>query len=550
MNNNFLNQGSQGPDMKRLILSIALITCVLAFFGNSFLSFDRGDGAKAKKKESFSSSGNFVVENFSLRPDNLETESNSSIVLKKFNLSIDNVSLNKDVFSGPIGYSVSLTNQGGKISDIVFNGNKKSTPLLNSNKSVGFLAIKSRGGDFLLNENSIYEVVHEDEKSITFQFTSSDKISVVRKFRFNSDQFSMSHSVEIFNNSNIEKSIDLDFLLSSNCKKATSKNFLSSNDDGVKVILAHHDETERLDEGKLNEPYFFKENVSYVGFDERYFVLALVPEDSAKVMDCVSYLTGDKGSFILSLRQNRVKLAPSSKHAWNYSIYAGPKQIDLLSKFGHDLENSIQFGWFGAISRPLLWALVKINSLVGNFGLAIAIITFLIKLITFPLTQSSFVSMQKMKKLSPDLKNLQKKYSHDKVSLGQKQMQLYRENGINPMAGCLPMFIQMPIWIALYQMLLNSVELFQQPFYFWVVDLTKADPYYIIPVVMGISMLVQTFFQPTPEDQPHMRYIMLGMPLFLTFIMLNMPSGLSLYIFTNNILTIAQQFYIKKKYAS
>lgn len=156
--------------------------------------------------------------------------------------------------------------------------------------------------------------------------------------------------------------------------------------------------------------------------------------------------------------------------------------------------------------------------------------------------------MQKMKTVAPELKKIQKKYGHDRTQLGQKQLEFYKEKGINPMAGCLPMLIQMPIWFALYQMLWNSIELFQQPFFWWIHDLTQPDPFFIFPVVMGVSMFIQTMFQPTPEDQPQMKYIMMGMPVFLTFIMLSMPAGLSLYILTNNILTIFQQMYIKRKY--
>jgi YidC/Oxa1 family membrane protein insertase len=234
----------------------------------------------------------------------------------------------------------------------------------------------------------------------------------------------------------------------------------------------------------------------------------------------------------------------------SFISYLGPKQLALLHNAGHGLDENIDFGWFGVLSRPMLWLLSMLFSFVGNFGIAIILLTLFIKLLTFPLTQKSFVSMQNMKKIAPDVKELQKKYSHDKAMLGQKQMELYKEKGINPMAGCLPMLIQMPVWIALYQMLWNSVELYQQPFALWITDLTRPDPYYVLPIVMGVSMLIQQAFQPTPEDQPQMKYVMWAMPIFLTFIMLKMPSGLSLYILTNNILTIFQQMYIKRRYGT
>jgi YidC/Oxa1 family membrane protein insertase len=190
---------------------------------------------------------------------------------------------------------------------------------------------------------------------------------------------------------------------------------------------------------------------------------------------------------------------------------------------------------------------VQIYIFVGNYGLAIILITCVIKLLTYPLTKKSFSSQAEMKKLQPKLAELTKKYGHDRTLLGQKQMELYKSHGINPLAGCLPLLIQLPIWFAFFQMLRNSVELYDQPFYFWIKDLTKPDEYVVLPILMGISMLIQQAFNPPPTDQPHMKYVMWFMPIFLTIIMLNMPSGLSLYILTNNLLTIGQQVIMKKR---
>ena len=194
----------------------------------------------------------------------------------------------------------------------------------------------------------------------------------------------------------------------------------------------------------------------------------------------------------------------------------------------------------------MLWMLVQFNTFAHNFGVAIILLTLVIKLLTFPLTYKSFASMQQMKTISPQLKQLQKQYGHDRALMGQKQMELYKQTGINPMAGCLPLLVQMPVWFALYQMLWNSVELYGQPLGFWITDLTKPDPYYTLPLVMGISLFVQQALQPTVQDQPQMKYLMWGMPIALTGVMINMPAGLSLYILTNNLLTILQQAYIKR----
>lgn len=158
--------------------------------------------------------------------------------------------------------------------------------------------------------------------------------------------------------------------------------------------------------------------------------------------------------------------------------------------------------------------------------------------------------MQQMKKVQPEVKALEKKYGHDRATLSQKQMELYRKRGVNPLAGCLPMFLQFPIWIALYQMLSNSIEIYQKPFVGWIEDLTSPDPYFILPIAMGISMVIQQFLQPMQDDQKTMKYAMMGTSVLFTYIMINLPSGLSLYMFTNNILTLIQQYIIKRRFES
>jgi len=207
----------------------------------------------------------------------------------------------------------------------------------------------------------------------------------------------------------------------------------------------------------------------------------------------------------------------------------------------------------------MLWVLVKLYQYLGNFGVAIILLTLLMKIITFPLTQKSYVSMQQIKKIKPEIDELTKKYGNDRTLLSQKQMELYKTKGISPLAGCLPVVVQMPIWFVLYRTLSQAVELYQQPFAAapWtlgILDLTQPDallPFGIslLPLIVGALMLFQTWLQPPPSDQPQMKYMMWGMPVFFSFLMLSMASGLSIYMITNSLLTMAQQLYIKKKYA-
>jgi YidC/Oxa1 family membrane protein insertase len=258
--------------------------------------------------------------------------------------------------------------------------------------------------------------------------------------------------------------------------------------------------------------------------------------------------------FQVAVEHAPIELAPGEVKSLKHLAYFGPKQVGLLEEFSHDLGENVDFGWFGVISRPMLWVLVKLHGYTGNYGIAIILLTLMMKILTFPLTQKSYVSMQQVKKLKPEIDALQKKYGHDRATLGQKQMELYKEKGINPLAGCFPVLVQMPIWFALYRTLSQAVELYQQPFAMGIVDLTRPDlllPFGIslLPLIVGALMLGQTFLQPPPDDQPQMKYMMWFMPFMFTFLMLGMASGLSIYMITNSLLTMAQQFYIKKKYA-
>ena len=223
----------------------------------------------------------------------------------------------------------------------------------------------------------------------------------------------------------------------------------------------------------------------------------------------------------------------------------GLQIVEVVLEFIGQLWNSI-------LIQPMVNSLVLLYSMASsNFGIAIVIFTIIIRAGMMPLTVKQSRQMKAMSALQPKLKEIQAKYKNDKdgrQKQSQETMKMYKDNGVNPI-GCLgPMFIQMPIWIALYRTLWGSVELYQQPLVGWLTDLTMPDPLYVLPIAMGVTMAIQTAFQPAPEDQPQMKYIMWGMPIFLTVIMISLPAGLSLYMLTNNLLTIVQQYYIKRKY--
>ena len=226
------------------------------------------------------------------------------------------------------------------------------------------------------------------------------------------------------------------------------------------------------------------------------------------------------------------------------SLYAGPKDHGILEKAGHDLDRIINYGWFDIIAKPIYMALLWLHRFVGNYGWTVIILTVLIKTIFWPMTQSSFRSMEKMRAVQPQLKKIQERYKNDKAKLNEEMIALYREHQINPLSGCLPILLQIPVFVALYKVLLESIELKGAPFMLWIHDLSVKDPYYVFPVLMGISMFVQQKMSPASTD-PVQRNIMLILPVIFTVMFINFPAGLVVYWLVNNLLSILQQYIIR-----
>lgn len=239
------------------------------------------------------------------------------------------------------------------------------------------------------------------------------------------------------------------------------------------------------------------------------------------------------------------RVAPGAQQRLTTTLFAGPKEQDRLSQQAEGFTLSVDYGWLTPVSAPLFWILEKIYKLVGNWGWAIVLLTLLIKLAFYPLSAASYKSMAKMKKLQPRLQTLKERYGDDRQKMNQAMMELYKKDKINPLGGCLPILIQIPVFIALYWVLLESVELRQAPFTLWIQDLSVKDPYFVLPILMGLTMVAQQFLNPAPLD-PMQKKIMMALPIVFTVLFLYFPAGLVLYWLVNNVLSIAQQWYINK----
>ena len=227
-------------------------------------------------------------------------------------------------------------------------------------------------------------------------------------------------------------------------------------------------------------------------------------------------------------------------------FYAGPEIKQRLEAVAKNLDLTIDFGFLWIIAIAILWLMEKINVVIGNWGWSIIIVTLIIKLCFYHLSEKSYRSMARMRQLAPRLKQLKERYGSDKQKMSQATMELYKKEKVNPVGGCLPMLIQIPFFFALYYVLLEAVQLRQAPFIFWIHDLSQRDPYFILPILMGISMWAQQKLNPEPPDPMQAKMMML-LPVIFTVFFLYFPAGLVLYWLTNNILSVTQQWWIMKK---
>jgi YidC/Oxa1 family membrane protein insertase len=288
----------------------------------------------------------------------------------------------------------------------------------------------------------------------------------------------------------------------------------------------------------------FSENVEWGGFQSQYFLAAFAPQKAEGTELIFSKASEKEARMVMG--GPKALLPPNTQFAQSYSLYVGPKDLDLLKAFGHNLDRALDFGWFDIVAKPMLYAMKFFHTYTGNYGLAIILLTVIIKILFWYPTQISFRSMREMKKLQPEMAKLREKFKNDRERINKEMMDLYRRYKINPMSGCLPMAIQIPVFFALYKVLLYSIELRHAPFYWWIQDLSAADPYYISPILMGASMLAQQWLTPTTGD-PTQAKMMLIMPVVFTFMFLSFPTGLVLYWLFSNLLSIGQQLYINRQ---
>jgi YidC/Oxa1 family membrane protein insertase len=282
-------------------------------------------------------------------------------------------------------------------------------------------------------------------------------------------------------------------------------------------------------------------SVKYIGVQSRYFLFSLVNNSPVEARSLIQPTSGGTG------RINLVYPVTSNSVSIPLKAYFGPKALPILRSVDPTLDHTVDFGWFTPIAYPLLSILRWFNQFVNNYGVAIILLTVLLKLVTYPLTYKSMKSMKQMARLQPELQKIRERHENDKEAQNRAVLEFMRGNGYNPAAGCLPMLIQMPIFFALYRVLYSSIELYHAPFAFWIKDLSAHDPFYVTPVLMSLTMFMQQKLSPSTATDPVQQKMMMMMPLIFGAFMLSLPSGLTLYMLVNALVSIIQQLIMNKK---
>lgn len=408
-----------------------------------------------------------------------------------------------------------------------------------------------------LRADSLYEFVSSESgqprvtdegtiwESLTYRWLSPDgSIEVRRTFEPGENPFSIEMSVDVINRGTADRRFDgLDIAVVGSFDPEARTSMFGARSSVLEAVCSDVEGTHRKPGHKVEERAFAGA-VNFAGVNELYFLNAVIPRNTPTV-GC-RFARFDEEHVGAIVRTEPFSVGTNALSTFNFTIFTGPKDVSFIRPLDAELQDAIDLGWFSFLAIPIREVLVFFHRIVPNWGIAIIMLTMFIKLLLFPVTNKAFVSMEKMRELQPQIAALQKKYENDRMKLGEEQMKLFRESGTSPFGGCLPMILQMPIYIALYRTIQGTTELYNAPFMLWIQDLSNQDPYLILPLLMGVTMWGQNKLMPQTIDNPQMAAVQKIMPFMFTAFMLFLPSGLVLYIFVNMLLSIAQQLYIRK----
>ena len=384
--------------------------------------------------------------------------------------------------------------------------------------------------------------------TLTLAWTGNDSLGmqVYKRFTAHDDRYDIDVSFDIRNGGSSVASVTSFAQLKRDNTQAPDGNTGFGVSPYLGAALTQPDEryTKLSFSDLSDEPFSKRLPAGWVAILQHYFVSAWIPSQQTSHDYFASQLSN--GDNVIGYKNQNVDIAPGSAATITQTLYVGPKDQVALAALAENLDLVIDYGWLWWLAQPLFWLLTLIQQFVINWGLAIIALTIVIKLIFFRLSAASYKSMAKMRTVQPKIQSIRDQYADDKAKQQQAMMELWKKEKINPMGGCLPMLIQMPVFIALYWVLLESVELRHAPFILWIEDLSAMDPYFVLPILMGISMWLMQRLNPAPPD-PMQAKIMMYMPIAFTFLMMWFPAGLVLYWLCNNLLSFAQQYVVTRQ---
>ncbi|AEG02497.1 membrane protein insertase YidC [Methylomonas methanica] len=394
------------------------------------------------------------------------------------------------------------------------------------------------------SEKNNYELREgQDELNIPLTWTSEQGLRITKTFTFKRGSYAVDVAHKVSNQSGKPwTGRQYNQLLRIEHSDKSGNNFIRTYSGGV--VYTQKDKYQKV---KYDDMMDGNLDVTTQGgwsaFIQHYFASAWIPPAEQENHFYTKAL--NEGRFVIGSYSQDVSVQPASEGVFNAQMFVGPKIQPMMEAVAPGLELTVDYSWLTIVAKPIYWMLNQIYDYVGNWGIAILGVTFFIKALFFKLSKASFQSMAKMRKIQPKLKELQERYADDRQKFNTEMMAMYKKEKVNPLGGCLPMLVQIPVFISLYWVLIETVELRQAPFMLWIQDLSAQDPFYLLPIVYGITMKIQQSLNPAPID-PLQAQVMKMFPIVFTVFFLFFPSGLVVYWICNNSLSIIQQWYITK----
>lgn len=461
--------------------------------------------------------------------------------------------LQKDIRIETDLYSAVFSSRGASLKSMTLNKYREvNTPLsmhvtLGNDADPNLNSFSTRASGIVLPDGIVFiadaeniSVNKGEEKKLTFNYISGQGFTIRKTYTFAADSYGIKLATEVFNNSSAPLVTSVQHVMTYPAEPKVKDNRFDT--AGSYIFSDNSLQSDKIkDVATASKRY--DTNIQWAGFADKYFLNTILSDKNS--IASVELKKSASGFFESVISSPQFTVNPGQSTIISHNLFVGPKDIDILKAQGNKLEESLDLGWFTVIANPLLYTLKYFYKYVGNYGVAIIIITIILKVLFFPLTHKSYKSMKGMQKIQPEMTKLREKYKDDRDAMNKAVMELYREHKVNPMGGCLPMVVQIPVFFALYKSLMFSIELRHAPFYFWITDLADKDPYYVTPVIMGVTMFIQQKMTPS-NMEPMQQKMMLALPVVFTFMFLSFPSGLVLYWLLNNVLTIGQQMYINK----